>query len=210
MSKRAPDTVPRFKRYLDEQKGRPLSDVWSDIPPINSRAKERVGYPTQKPLVLLERIIAVSSNPGDMILDPFCGCATACVAADQLDRQWVGIDISPKAVELVNRRLQDTMGSLFHHAYVTARTDILQRTDIEKPPPPARSKDYLYGRQRGYCKGCGEHFIDKVMEVDHIIPRSRGGGDYLENLQLLCCSCNRIKGNRPMEYLVSQLAPVAV
>ena len=98
-------------------------------------AKERVGYPTQKPLALLERIIAASSNPGDIVLDPFCGCATACVAADKLGRRWVGIDISPKAVELVNMRLQQAMGSLFHHRYVTARTDIPRRTDIEAPVP---------------------------------------------------------------------------
>ena len=98
-------------------------------------AKERVGYPTQKPLALLERIIAASSNPGDIVLDPFCGCATACVAADKLGRRWVGIDISPKAVELVNMRLQQAMGSLFHHRYVTARTDIPRRTDIAAPVP---------------------------------------------------------------------------
>ena len=105
--------VPRLKRYLDEQKGLPLSDVWTDIPPINSQAKERVGYPTQKPLALLERIIKASFNEGDTILDPFCGCATACVAADRLNRKWVGIDISPKAVELVNMRFQQAMEASF-------------------------------------------------------------------------------------------------
>ena len=73
---------------------------------------ERIGYPTQKPLALLERIIKASSNEGDVVLDPFCGCATACVAAENLGRRWVGIDISPKAVELVNMRLQQTMGEL--------------------------------------------------------------------------------------------------
>ena len=82
-----------------------------------------MGYPTQKPLALLERIIKASSKEGDIVLDPFCGCATACVAADKLGRKWVGIDISPEAVELVNMRLQQDMGSLFHHGYVTARTD---------------------------------------------------------------------------------------
>ena len=80
----------RLKRYLDESKGRPLQAVWTGINAINSQAKERIGYPTQKPLALLERIIAASSNPGDMVLDPFCGCATACVAAEKLGRQWVG------------------------------------------------------------------------------------------------------------------------
>ncbi len=96
----------RLKRYLDELPGRPVQALWADISSINSQAKERTGYPTQKPLALLERIIKASSNEGDVVLDPFCGCATACVAAEQLGRQWVGIDISPKAVELVNMRLK--------------------------------------------------------------------------------------------------------
>ena len=88
---------------------------------------ERIGYPTQKPLALLERIIKASSSEGDVMLDPFCGCATACVAADNLGRRWVGIDISPKAVELVNMRLQHSMGDLFHSRLVTARIDIPKR-----------------------------------------------------------------------------------
>ena len=101
-----PGGVPRLKRYLDEQKGRPLGDVWTDIPPINSQAKERIGYPTQKPLALLERIIRASSNSNDMILDPFCGCATTLVASDDLGRQWAGIDVSSKAADLVVQRDQ--------------------------------------------------------------------------------------------------------
>ena len=109
-----PGAVPRYKRYLDEMPGVPIQDQWTDINPIQSQAKERIGYPTQKPLALLERIIQASSNEGDFVLDPFCGCATACVAAEKLGRQWVGIDLSPRAVELVNIRLQDFMGSLFH------------------------------------------------------------------------------------------------
>ena len=90
--------------------GKPLQDLWSDIPPVSPAARERIGYPTQKPIALLNRIIEASSNPGDVVLDPFCGCATACVAADNLQREWVGIDISPKAVELVHMRLRDTLG----------------------------------------------------------------------------------------------------
>ena len=101
-----PGGVPQLKRYLDEQKGRPLGDVWTDIPPINSQAKERTGYPTQKPLALYERIIKASSNKGDMVLDPFAGCATTCVAAERLKRQWVGIDIWDKAHDVVIQRLQ--------------------------------------------------------------------------------------------------------
>ena len=119
---------PRLKRYLNEQKGAVIANVWSDIQPISAHAKERVGYPTQKPLALLERIIKASTNDGDTILDPFCGCATACVAADRLGRKWMGIDISPKAVELVNERLMAPtplgIGPMFHNRYVTVRTDI--------------------------------------------------------------------------------------
>ena len=201
--------VPRLKRYLEASPGQVPSNNWIDIPPINSQAKERVGYPTQKPLALLERIIKASTNDGDTILDPFCGCATACVAADRLGRKWIGIDISPKAVELVNMRLQQAMGGLFHHGYVTARTDIPQRTDIEKPKPYRQNKHVLFGQQEGRCAGCRMDFPFKIFEVDHVIPQSRGGTDHLENLQLLCPHCNRIKGDRPQEYLLSQLSLVA-
>jgi DNA modification methylase len=93
-----PGAVPRYKRYLDEMPGLPLQDVWTDIPPINSQAKERLGYPTQKPVALLERILALSSNEGDVVLDPFCGCGTTVDAAQKLGRKWIGIDITYLAV----------------------------------------------------------------------------------------------------------------
>jgi site-specific DNA-methyltransferase (adenine-specific) len=98
--------VPRFKRYLDEQRGRPFTDVWTDIDPLNSQAQERLGYPTQKPLALLERIIAMSSNPGDVVLDPFCGCGTAIAAAQTLKRRWIGIDITHLSIALQKYRLE--------------------------------------------------------------------------------------------------------
>ena len=198
-------SVPRLKRYLDASSGQVPSNNWTDISPINSQAKERIGYPTQKPLALLERIIAASSNEGDVILDPFCGCATACVAADKLGRQWVGIDLSPKAAELVNMRLQDYMGDLFHNRLVTARTDIPKRTDIDAPIHYRKNKHVLYGEQEGMCRGCRTHFPFKVFEVDHVIPESKGGTDHIDNLQLLCGFCNRTKGNRPQEYLIARL-----
>ena len=92
--------IPALKRYLYENKGQVPSNLWIDIPPINSRAKERTGYPTQKPLALLRRFIEASTEPGDIVLDPFAGCATALVAAEELGRQWIGIDVSPVAVRL--------------------------------------------------------------------------------------------------------------
>ena len=101
-----PGNVPRYKRYLDEQKGKILNNIWTDIPNLTAKSKERVGYPTQKPLALLERIIRASSNPGDMVLDPFCGCATTCVAAERLQRRWIGIDLNPKSFELAQIRLE--------------------------------------------------------------------------------------------------------
>ncbi len=200
-----PGTVPMYKRYLDESRGTPLTTNWTDISFVRGWAKERMGYPTQKPLALLERIIAASSNPGDVVLDPFCGCATACVAAEKLGRKWVGIDLSPKAVELVNERLRGYMGDLFHSRFVTARTDIPRRTDIDAPIHYRQNKHVLYGQQEGCCAGCRMDFPFKVFEVDHVVPQSKGGTDHLGNLQLLCSHCNRIKGDRTQEYLMTQL-----
>ena len=194
----------RRKRYLDELQGRPAQSVWEDISPINSQAKERMGYPTQKPLALLNRIIEASSSPGDMVLDPFCGCATTMVSADRLDRQWVGIDLSEKAAELVVRRVEADQGlwrSIVH------RTDNPQRTDLGPLPAynSAANKQQLYGQQGGDCAGCGTHFQMQHLTVDHIIAQSKGGTDHIDNLQLLCGHCNSIKGDRGMEYLKSKL-----
>jgi hypothetical protein len=105
-------TVPQEKHYLDEMKGVPLQDVWTDIPALSPHAKERLGYPTQKPLALLERIISASSNPGDVVLDPFCGCGTAVHAAQKLGRQWIGIDVTHLAISLIERRLKDAFADI--------------------------------------------------------------------------------------------------
>jgi DNA modification methylase len=102
-----PGAIPQLIRFLDEQEGRPIDTVWSDIPPINSQAIERLGYPTQKPLALLDRIVRASSNENDIVLDAFCGCGTALVAAQNLKRQWIGIDISPTACRVMAKRLRD-------------------------------------------------------------------------------------------------------
>ena len=98
---------PRLKRYLNEQEGGVMGTVWTDISPLNSQAQERLGYPTQKPVALLERILNASSNPGDVVLDPFCGCGTTVHAAQKLGRQWMGIDITHLAIGLIEKRLRD-------------------------------------------------------------------------------------------------------
>ncbi|MCY4553907.1 MAG: DNA methyltransferase [Candidatus Poribacteria bacterium] len=196
--------TPRLKQFLDDMPGVPVQDVWIDIPPINSQAKERVGYPTQKPLALLDRIIKASSNEGHVVFDPFCGCATTLVAADRLQRDWIGIDISAKATELVVERINTDQG-MFED--IVARTDIPKRTDIGDIPRynAPENKTLLYGEQAGNCNGCGDHFQTQHLEIDHIIAKSVGGTDHIENLQLLCGHCNRIKGNRGQEYLLSRL-----
>ncbi len=172
-------------------------------------SKERTGYPTQKPLKLLERIIKACSNEGDTVLDPFCGCATTCVAAETLGRHWVGIDISEKAYELVVSRLRREVAvgseedpSLFQDWKVIHRTDI--PTDREGKRSPD-IKHTLFGKQEGFCNGCGVAFPFVNFTLDHIVPKSKGGGDTDDNLQLLCGYCNSVKGDRTQSYLLAYL-----
>ena len=190
--------------YVDDSGMKAMRDVW-EISYLNANAKERVGYPTQKPLALLRRVISASCPDDGVILDPFCGCATACIAAEQLQRQWVGIDISPKAAELVEIRMQKEL-DLFYQG--VTRTDIPQRTDIEtlKKYNHLDNRKKLYGEQGGHCNGCNEHFLIQNLTVDHIIPKTKGGTDHLTNLQLLCGYCNSVKGDRGQEYLIAKLA----
>jgi len=102
-----PDGALRLKMYADESSGHLVQNLWDDIPPISSQAQERLGYPTQKPRALLERIIAASSNPGDIVLDPFCGCGTAVDAAQKLGRQWIGIDVTHIAIGMIENRMRE-------------------------------------------------------------------------------------------------------
>ena len=199
--------MPRLMQFADDMPGIALQDVWDDISP--ELGKQRTGFKTQKPAALLRRIIEVGSNFGDVVFDPFCGCATTLVAAEQLGRQWAGIDISPKAADLVEWRLlsqgegnrDGEIGPV--SVRIVRRSDIPHRTDLGKVPPYncAPNKRKLYGEQEGNCAGCDTHFEARNLEVDHIIARGKGGTDHIENLQLLCASCNRIKGDRGMEYL---------
>ncbi len=108
-----------YIRYLDEMSGTPLQDLWDDLSPINSQSAERLGYPTQKPLELLERIIQASSNEGDVVLDPFCGCGTAVHAAQSLKREWIGIDITHLAISLIEKRMRDAFPNINFEIYGT-------------------------------------------------------------------------------------------
>jgi len=187
---------PKWNKSYNE-KGKLPEDVWN-IPTINAMSKERTGYPTQKPLELIRRIILASSNEGDIVMDPFCGCATTCVAAQQLQRRWIGIDIEKQAVNVLVQRLIDDAG-VFEDFAVTNL--IPKRSDIKEVQPSDKIKQDLCEQQNSKCNACGTQFEIRHLEIDHIIPQSKGGGDYYENYQLLCSSCTRIKGDRPMEYL---------
>ena len=218
--------------------GKTPEDTWM-IPVVkqNKASLEGCGYPTQKPLALLERIVKASSNPGDMVLDPFCGCATACVAAERLgragsgqERQWAGIDLSPKTVDLVLDRLtkealdtqkqkQKTFEGWEREVHVRdAFAKPLSRTDtghgkyngtlmpnLKNKGYKTRIKAVLYKQQDGMCIGCERTFDSRNLTIDHIRPRSKGGGDEEDNLMLLCGTCNSVKGDGPFVALVERL-----
>ena len=216
---------PRIKRYLEASRGVAASDIVTDIGALNSQAEERTGYPTQKPIDLYERIIAASSNPGDVVLDPFAGCATTPIAAEKLGRQWLAMDLWDGAHEVIEDRMRrevrldlDGTGGGYEVRRVTAppvRTD-----DGEPAAPPlwtpskrqpeawerltARQiKDYLLEAQadpadatRAICAGCGESQRARNLEVDHRQPRKGRGQDAITNRVLLCGGCNRMKAHR--------------
>ena len=183
--------------------GNPVDTIWDDIKPIQARSAERVGYPTQKPIALLERIIQASSNEGDTVLDPFCGCATALIAAEKLGRQWVGIDLSPVAKTLVQRRMAKELG--FDSLQAVYRDDTPKRTDMGLLPPYQTHKHTLFGMQEGICAGCEVLFPFRNFTIDHIVPRARGGTDHVDNLQLLCNACNSVKGTKTQAEFLAAL-----
>ena len=205
----------KLKRITDIiQEGKAVSDVWT-MPIISSSSKERSGYPTQKPLALYERIIQASSNEGDVVMDPFCGCATTPIAAERLGRQWVGMDIWDGAFDIVKQRMEDNRQLLadpdpqLHYSTAPpVRTDAGQdaapslklKVQILEPPGPkmthAEMKETLIGNEGLVCKGCLRLFDDpRYLDLDHNTPRSDGGLNHISNRLLLCGPCNRAKSN---------------
>ncbi len=197
--------------------------VWQ-MPVVKQNSKQAYGYPTQKPLPLYERIIAASSDPGDIVLDPFCGCATTAVAAERLGRQWVGIDIWEKAHQAVLDRMQHegmavpdaeaansrlfTFGDVTYSAAPPSRTDdgdtaapYLQVTErVKEPAGPKWTREEMYehllAQHGSRCMGCDRAFDDpRYLELDHNTPRSDGGINHVSNRVLLCGPCNRLKSN---------------
>lgn len=178
--------------------GIPINNFWGDVSQV--MGKQKTGYPTQKPLQLLERIIKASSNKGDFVLDPFCGCATTCVAAEKLERQWVGIDVWEDAHNIIQKRLFIDFdlweGGIIHHL-----TRPPTRTDIDLNEKQTRKRKYItdeikeqvWERDRGECRNCGAR---ENLQYDHVIPHSKGGSDEIDNLQVLCRSCNLEKSNK--------------
>ena len=173
---RNPDGSER-RSYLKMDRGAAVPSVWTDIPSFQkvNNTGEYIGYPTQKPLALLKRIILASSNKNEMVLDPFCGCATTCVAADNYGREWVGIDISPEAAVQVKKRITSR---LFQENFQQLET-LPERTDEDNPKQykTAKNKALLFGRQAGYCFLCF-HKKDMVdMSIDHVIPQAKNGSN---------------------------------
>ena len=188
---------PRVKSYLSTKRGNPASDIITHIPPV--AGKERTGWPTQKPRALYEHFIAASSNPGDLVLDPFCGCATTMVAAERLGRQWAGIDIDEVAIGITQKRLQDESDAAVHNVDLYGLREGLPALHLPPRPPvrtdpdrPTRSRNIRAIRwaqlgtgERRPCPGCGRRKYLDDFDLDHITPRSQGGLDADENLQLL-------------------------
>ena len=205
-----------YDNYTQNAKGKHPEDWWP-MQPIMPSSKERTGFPTQKPLALYERMIKASSNPGDVVLDPFAGCATTCVAAERLGRHWVGIDITEAAEKVTLERLHKEAqlpekGQSWDRLVKASRTPP-ERTDDGKeaapeltlvssrPKAPRLTARELRARlvlMDGLkCQGCGwvPHHED-YLEVDHRIPKSREGRDDIRNRVLLCSPCNGAKSNK--------------
>ena len=208
----------RKKHYLHDASGKLVSDIWVDnvVNPLQGKAKESTGWATQKPLALLERIIKASSNKGDIVLDPFCGCGTACVAATNLGRQWIGIDQHPKAGLIMQNRMKKDakLAPEWDGVKILLEKDaakLPKRTDVVPFRKDERTKRTLYERQKGKCAS-GELCLNgtdakpiNFMQFDRKLSATRGGGYTWDNVQLLCSTCNISKGKKTWKVFIDGL-----
>ena len=191
----SPGNVPRYIRYLDEQPGKQRDDLWLDIYSAESSESE---WETRKPLSLYQRIIECATNKRDIVLDPFAGCATTCVAAEQTDRRWVGIDVDPVAETETRNRLQDETKLTEVDVSVKVRTRPPRRTDILFVSDE-KLRQALWTHQG---RRCANPYCDSVslrkkdLELDHRIPKSRSGSDDVLNRIGLCGNCNQRKSRK--------------
>ncbi len=158
-----PGAVPQYKRYLDEMPGVPVQNIWTDIQVINNRSREMLGYPTQKPEALLERILRTSTNQGDIVLDPFCGCGTTVAAAQKLGRRWVGIDVTHLAIGLIKARLRDAYGDEAKYEVIGEPTTVEDAAELAKGAPyqfQAWALGLVGARQSGAIKKGADKGID--------------------------------------------------
>ena len=195
------------RKYYIDPDGKLIDNVWAIT--LSSRSRERVGYRRRS-----RSRCSNASSKHRATRAIWCWIPSAAAPRPAWQRtSWtgsgIGIDISPKAADLVYERLQDLYDRPFFRYELSIRTDIPQRTDVDAPKNYRQNKHVLYGQQEGRCGGCETHFEFRNFEVDHVVPQSRGGTGHIENLQLLCGHCNRVKGNRPQEYLLAQLAEMA-
>ncbi len=210
------------KTYMPHKDGK-IPEDWWDIPAIPPMSKERYGYPTQKPIQLFDRIVKVGSNPNDIVLDPFCGCATTLVAAERLKRQWVGADIWAGAHDAVLHRFKQeqlvtpdeewgewliTQGTITYTRELPVRTDdgeeavpfLKTKLKVDEPKGEKRTRaemyEFLLDQYGQKCQGCDREFDDpRYLELDHNTPRSDGGLNHISNRVLLCGPCNKLKSN---------------
>ena len=194
-------TIPRFKMYADMTPGLPMTDVITTLEPIRVRSDERSGYyQVAVPEALLEIVISASSNPGDVVLDPFCGTGTACVVAERLGRRWIGIDTVPLVGEILATRL-DQLGS---RPAMTILTTPPKRTDVDDHPhlmSPGELRELLYARQAGRCPGCEYELPRHLLVLDRIAHPDRKEQDGPDKLQLLCLHCRALRGRNNMDHL---------
>ena len=213
-----PESIARYqtarklggREYIGGSKTKLPESVWA-FPAVKRNSKESTGWETQKPLVLLERIIKASSDKGDIVFDPFCGCGTACIAATHLERQWIGIDQDSSADKIMQERIKKDKKLIASDwdsvkiIDVQTAADLPKRTDVQSFKKDDKTKRMMYEMQKGRCaigdlcpNGTEKQNIN-FMVFDRILPKKRGGGYVTGNVQLLCSTCNGKKGMRTMK-----------